>query len=276
MRKKSNSDKYWKLRDVKARHNLLLKSIKDSEDALKKEYRRMAEKLISKLKKLYMEIQTNPDILNSHLYQYQKYYEMVANIESELNKLGEREVKYLDHQLKQIYKKNHQILKSTFPRITLNKSAMESVINSYWVGDGLKFSDRIWRDKRALAEKLSQGINDAIQLGMPSDELAKTLMEDFNVTYNQAKRIASTELAYVQTQQTLQTYKDAGLTQYRWLTAKDERVCADCDDLDNQIFNIDDAQAGLNLVPKHCNCRCCVLGVINIDSQETNNENNQQ
>jgi len=33
---------------------------------------------------------------------------------------------------------------------------------------------------------------------MPSDELAKTLMKEFNVTYNQAKRIAATELAHVQ------------------------------------------------------------------------------
>jgi len=55
MRKK-NSDDYWKLRDVKARHNLLLKSIDESEYALKKEYRRMAEKLIKELKMLYMEI----------------------------------------------------------------------------------------------------------------------------------------------------------------------------------------------------------------------------
>jgi len=39
---------------------------------------------------------------------------------------------------------------------------MNNVINSYWVGDGMNFSSRIWRDKKALAERLSQGINDAI------------------------------------------------------------------------------------------------------------------
>jgi SPP1 gp7 family putative phage head morphogenesis protein len=52
----------------------------------------------------------------------------------------------------------------------------------------------------------------------------------------------------------LQAFKDAGVKQVRWVTKHDERVCGDCDELDGQIFPIDQAPP-----PQHIHCRCLLL-----------------
>lgn len=265
-----NSDKYWKLRDVKARHNLLIRSINESEKYLSKEYKRTAERLIKELQRLYTEALTNPDILNSHRYEYDKYYQMVVQIEKELNKLGINETNYLNHSFKKLYKENIKLLGQQFPiGNSLNAEIIDSVINAYWVNDGMNWSGRIWRDKKALAQKLQQGMVDTLATGRTPDELVKTLMKDFGVTYNNAKRIVETELCHIQTESTLQKYKDAGLTQYRFLTARDERVCEECGPLDNQVFDLASIQYGVNAPPIHPRCRCCVLGVVNIKQEKT-------
>lgn len=49
----------------------------------------------------------------------------------------------------------------------------------------------------------------------------------------------------------LRAFEDAGIEYVRWVTQKDERVCHDCDDLDEEIFPIADAPA-----PLHPRCRC--------------------
>ena len=54
----------------------------------------------------------------------------------------------------------------------------------------------------------------------------------------------------------LRAFEDAGIEYVRWVTQKDERVCHDCDDLDEEIFPIAEVPP-----PQHMRCRCRIVPV---------------
>lgn len=55
----------------------------------------------------------------------------------------------------------------------------------------------------------------------------------------------------------LDAFKDAGVKRVKWVTQKDERVCPECEDLDEQIFQIENVPP-----PQHIHCRCIVYPII--------------
>lgn len=55
----------------------------------------------------------------------------------------------------------------------------------------------------------------------------------------------------------LEAFRQAGIDKVMWVTQKDNRVCTDCDDLDGQIFQIDQVPP-----PQHIHCRCYIKPVI--------------
>lgn len=56
----------------------------------------------------------------------------------------------------------------------------------------------------------------------------------------------------------LEAFRQAGIRHVVWITQEDNRVCEDCDDLNGQIFPIDNVPP-----PQHINCRCFVMPVLN-------------
>lgn len=56
----------------------------------------------------------------------------------------------------------------------------------------------------------------------------------------------------------IQSFKDAGIEEVEWITQQDERVCAECEPLDGQIFKIDKVP----MLPQHYGCRCYIIPVL--------------
>lgn len=54
----------------------------------------------------------------------------------------------------------------------------------------------------------------------------------------------------------LEAFRAAGVEYVRWVTQKDEKVCTDCEDLDEEIFAIDNVPP-----PQHPHCRCFIVPV---------------
>lgn len=54
----------------------------------------------------------------------------------------------------------------------------------------------------------------------------------------------------------MEAFMDAGIERVKWVTEKDQRVCAACHELDGQIFSIEDAPS-----KQHYNCRCVLVPV---------------
>lgn len=55
----------------------------------------------------------------------------------------------------------------------------------------------------------------------------------------------------------LKAFEDAGVTDVVWVTARDERVCKECEPLDGQVFRITEAPR----CPAHWRCRCHLIPI---------------
>ena len=94
---------------------ILNKSIDELETILQKEYLRLSDKLMSYLLELYISILgEDGKPLHSHLYQFNKYYDMLNKVQDELLQLGIRENRIFDDRLVNLYKENCRILEKQF------------------------------------------------------------------------------------------------------------------------------------------------------------------
>ena len=254
---------YWQLRQANEIYN---ESLKKAEQELGIQYLRLAEKTKKDLLLLYTDIQDQrlkgEEVLVSHLYKFDKYYELLNNLNQNLNSLGLKEIAIYNDNLDQLYKANFELLGKSYNFSGfLNDQQVEKAINAIWCKDGKHWSNRVWNNKKKLQEIIQNGIIDCVAAGKPKEQMITRLMKDMSSGYSQADRIARTELSYVQNQSTIDRYKQAGFTKYQYLTADD--CCSEiCSEKDGQIFNIDEAVVGENIPPLHPNCRCSILAVI--------------
>ena len=245
---------YWEAREQEALYNELLK---EGEKQLIAQYRRSAYTVLSLLLDLYAGgVPTITDI-----YKYNRYYELLGLLNSDLKALGAKEVAITTTLLTDMYIKNKAIIGDGNMLLPTSPKEVEMVINKIWCADGKHWSSRIWTHKDELANKLRNGIVDCISRGVSKDELTKELMRIYGTEFYKADRIARTELNYVQNQSTLNRYKEMGVEKYKILSAHDGRTCDKCADLDGKIFPIDKAEIGVNFPPFHPRCRDTILAV---------------
>jgi len=242
------------------------KAINKTELAMKREYRRISDRLIAELEAMYdkliIEAQDGKPLI-SHLYQYNKYYEMLGKIEKELLVLGDRQNRTLSRSLEDMYEKNTKLVGESFNLGTsINPERVQEVISQTWVDGGVHWSQSIWNNQAKLTETIREGIIDCVSTGKTTDDFTKMLMGRFNVSYREANRLARTELMHVQNQSALDKYKEAGIEEYEILVADDERTCDECMEMDGKIFKMSEQEPGINYPPFHPNCRCTVLAVI--------------
>jgi len=83
-------------------------------------------------------------------------------------------------------------------------------------------------------------------------------MERFNVSYNNARRLARTEMAHTYNQAALDRYRQAGINEVQILEVIDDHTCEECRKLDKKIYPINTVP----LLPVHPNCRGTYLAVI--------------
>ncbi len=192
-------------------------------------------------------------VLVSHLYQYNRYYEIMNLIEQESARLGKKEESLFRRELTGVYEFNRKLIDPTF-NVALNKGAIDEAINRYWLED--VWSNRIWKNTNQLAERVRENLIDAFTTGSGTEQFTKNLMREFGVSYNNAKRLAVTEMAHTSTMSTVDGYVQMGVTKYKVLTEKD--CCEVCEELNGKVFDIND---DTGYVPLHPNCRCSIVAV---------------
>ena len=139
----------------------------------------------------------------------------------------------------------------------------QRVIHDIWCKDGKDWSDRIWSNKAVLQERLEQRLVDCIAGGLPKDKAVNELW-DLVIDGNRssADRIVRTELTRIQNQAKLDTYREAGVQKYQYITTIDDRTSPECEALDGKIFRLDEAVVGENFPPIHPNCRCTIIPIV--------------
>lgn len=253
----------WKTKDILLREKLLDEHINELMEILRDAYKKSSERIINEILVLYNKIMDGENILVSDLYKFNRYYKLLNSVNEELARLGLYEEQEFNNKLTSLYIKNSKIVGESINFWTeIDDLTVEKALKHIWVSDGLTFSDRIWADKKQLVDEVMSGLIDCVATGSDPEILTHNLMERFDVSYSRASRLVRTELKHIEIQSTIDRYKAAGIEQYEYMTAEDDKVCDEaeyCKCLDGKIFPINDTE---HLPPQHPNCRCSIRAVV--------------
>lgn len=267
--KRLKNNDYW----LERREYVYDQAIHRLEVELAKEYRRSAEEVKIKIMNLYDQIKDEEDeVLISHLYKYNRYYDLLNNMNAVLAKLGMKEIKLLKHTLHDFYLTNSQLVVDELGfNMSIDENAVEKVIERVWAPNGKHWSSSVWSNKNGLSEKVQRGLIDCVARGASRTELSEMLMNTFSsVGFYEADRLARTELSYIQNQAIYDRYIQAGIEQYKFLATSDAvvapkgkgKTCSHCNDQDEEVYALKDAKVGINYPPLHPHCRCSVLAIV--------------
>lgn len=257
---------YWQDREADAMAKITNRSVKETEMLLAKSYANSANKIVEEFtdtyEKLLKTMADGKQPTPADLYKLEKYWQMSANIQKELRKLGEKQEKILSHQFLEEFAEIYGAISfndiETFS--TMDREGMVKAINSIWCADGKTWSSRIWDNIGYLSETLQEELIHSITTGKKTSDLKKKLQERFNVSYGQADMLVRTEMAHIQTQAAQQRYQDYGIKEVQVWADKDERRCEVCGKLHKKKYPI-----GARMpIPAHPRCRCTIIPVVEL------------
>lgn len=109
-----------------------------------------------------------------------------------------------------------------------------------------------------VAKEISRELTDGFAQGWGPRKMARSLTDRVDaVGKTRATTLARTEVINAHAESTLTRFEEQGVDQVtvqaEWLTAGDDRVCADCQALEGNVYSIDEARG---LLPRHPRCRC--------------------
>lgn len=270
------NDRYWKRREMRQRAKLYNKTVKELDTELGRQYLRVSKDLRRLFIEAIEEVKGKDGVIQpSDLYNSGRYYKLMNEVNDELSSLALKQTRALESGLVTVYEEQSLIEKNVLgDRFGLydsvNKEAARLVVNEIWCDDGRDLSNRIWKNKEWLMQRLEESLFDFVSRGQPTAQLVTDLIadqigpkaaslgsildEDFREAYNNARRLVRTETARVQTRATQDRYKEAGFTKWRVIAEPD--CCEVCADLAEQVFDIDAL-----VIPAHPNCRCAMAAI---------------
>lgn len=131
---------YWRKRQLQ----LLELEYKDALKELQKIYKVATDRIAEQLIKTYTEISESGDPLVSKLYQYNRYYRLLRELQNILRDLGLSEEKVMTKHMKKLYEQNYVKLGETLPPApSVDQNTIDRLIHEDWIGDGNNFSDRV-------------------------------------------------------------------------------------------------------------------------------------
>lgn len=192
------------------------------------------------------------ELSRSELWRSKEYIDLMNSIRKECGILAEEESEKITETLETVFDDViGRTMKDFGKTPSAGSSVKEQLLNSVWSGEN--YSSRIHHNTDALAEKLKEHITNYIMTGQ---DARQALQDDMSMSYYQADRLVRTETAYMQTQASIDAYRQANITEVEWIAEPD--CCDDCAQYSGKTFPIDHVP----LLPIHPNCRCCIAPVI--------------
>lgn len=179
-------------------------------------------------------------------------------------KLADSEVEKVTFILKAVYKdtyyKNAYTMESgmkvNLKFNILKKEFVNAAVDMEYKGE--LFSDRIWKNKAGMIDKLQVGLIDAMKGNVTIDKIGRQIRDQFNVTAYESSRLVRTETSRIQTQASYDIGINTGVEQVMWEATLDGKTCAEDAELDGKIWGINEDHPEC---PTHPNCRCNLVNV---------------
>jgi SPP1 gp7 family putative phage head morphogenesis protein len=180
--------------------------------------------------------------------------------------LGQNEIdkvtNILSNVFKETYYKNAFIMDSgmkvDLKFNILKKEFIDNAVNSKLAGE--LFSDRIWKNKADMIDKLHNSMINAMEGKTTIDKVARDIKNTFNVTAYQSQRLAVTEMGRIQVDAQEEIARSTGVKQVMWSATLDNRTAEEDALLDGQTWDIDEDHPK-PIYDTHPNCRCVLINV---------------
>lgn len=138
----------------------------------------------------------------------------------------------------------------------LKQEFINSAVNQEFKGE--LFSDRIWKNKADMIDKLQSSITEAMKGNTTIDKIGRDIRYTFNVQAYESQRLVRTETARIQTQASYKIGINTGVKQVMWSATLDAVTNPEDASLDGEVWGIDEDHPQ---PPLHPNCRCCLINV---------------
>lgn len=142
--------------------------------------------------------------------------------------------------------------------------SVQEILKNKW--SGKHYSKRIWHNTDVLAEKLEEVITSGLMSGKSSKRMAMELEELTNYGKFASERLIRTETTYISNAAEIESYKECGIDKYVFIATLDLRTSSQCRECDKKIFNVKDAEAGVNLPALHPHCRSTTRAYLGEDT----------
>lgn len=142
----------------------------------------------------------------------------------------------------------------------IDQKQVDKVLKSKW--SGVNYSERIWRNTRALAQEVKEALLVNLITGRTERETAEMLTKKFAGGSSKARRLIRTESCYLSNQLEMESYKECGIENYQYLATLDLRTSEICRELDGKVFLVKEQQPGKNCPPMHPWCRSTTIASI--------------
>ncbi|GEO58696.1 minor capsid protein [Companilactobacillus bobalius] len=171
--------------------------------------------------------------------------------------------------------KNHQHIAEQSKNVDaiLYKSTKNAVLDSH-VDSGMfssvnKQTMQTLRKVREVAEKAAKSPKDSLNWTKDIKDILTGGDNSSNGQMGRAAGMIRTATAQAMNRTRLQDFISTNVKKYKYISLESPTTCADCSDLDGNIYNVDDAEEGVNFPLMHPNCQCTVIEVNDDDDWDT-------
>ncbi|WP_035290931.1 minor capsid protein [Clostridium sp. KNHs214] len=223
--------KYKQNRDILKRYvgEIYLKYIRDNE--LQMTYgdiHREIKRLESKLKDIGNDLKNQEDILLSYLL-----YKVASDS----------------------YIMGNSIVNDKMNINQIKDSMINSIIDSKIDGkDNIK---RNKDNKEKLINRVKNNVKKDFKNGESIEKIYEDIDKGFNIGANESDRLIDNEIARVFTGALMMVYKDNNIDNVMWISALEKNTCSECEDLNEQVFKLNDAP--IPIIDTHVHCKCILV-----------------
>lgn len=173
------------------------------------------------------------------------YKRLSGLIIAKYKNISNKEVEILNNILESTVKKTFKFYSYNF-----NLNDVRKIIEDNFKGK--HFSERVWENENEVAKKLYSQVKSFLDGKVNVNQIKKDIEKTFNTSAYNAKRLVETEVSRCSSESFNRFCKETGVKKVRYNATLDNRLCTDCAQYHDKVFNLKDKIE----VPRHPLCRC--------------------
>lgn len=173
------------------------------------------------------------------------YKKISSLILSNYKSIGKNQINALNVILKSTVNKTFK-----FYNYNANLKDVKKIIESNFKGK--HFSERVWENENEVAKYLHKQVNNFLNGKINVNQIKKDIEKTFNTSAYNARRLVETEVNRCSSNAFDRFCEETGVKKVRYNATLDSRLCNDCEQYHDRVFDIKDKIE----VPRHPCCRC--------------------